>query len=243
MFDIVGDVHGCHEELRELLDRLGYRDLTPPEGRSLVLVGDLVDRGPKVAEVLDLIMRMERAGAARCVMGNHDAKLLRHLRGRPVTISHGLDASIEQLERMPAAFRQSAAGYLAAMPSHLVLDGGRLVVAHAGLPEELHGTESSRVRSFALYGDPTGRYDEHGLPIRRDWAADYRGEALVVYGHTPLVEPQWVNGTINIDTGCVFGGALTALRYPERELIQVNARRVYCPSPRIDYRGRRRNVQ
>src|SRR6185312_3361719 len=118
-------------------------------------------------------------------------------------------------------FRAGVLAFLESRPDHLVLDGGRLVVAHAGLREELQGRSSSRVRGFALYGDTTGEKDEHGLPIRRDWAAEYRGRALVAYGHTPAERPAWAGNAVNLDTGCVFGGMLSALRYPERETISV----------------------
>jgi polynucleotide kinase-phosphatase len=96
----------------------------------------------------------------------------------------------------------------------------------------MHGRGSGRVREFALYGETTGETDEFGLPVRYNWAADYRGSATVVYGHTPVPEPEWLNRTINVDTGCVFGGGLTALRYPERELVSVPARRTYCEPSR-----------
>ena len=109
--------------------------------------------------------------------------------------------------------------FLDGLVSHYVLDDGKLVVAHAGMKEEMQGRGSGKVRDFALYGETTGETDEFGLPVRYDWAAEYRGTAMVVYGHTPVPEPEWLNRTINIDTGCVFGGKLTALRYPERELV------------------------
>src|SRR3712207_7321069 len=98
------------------------------------------------------------------------------------------------------------------------------------MKEDLQGRESRKVRDFALYGETTGEVDEFGLPVRLNWAAGYRGSPLVVYGHTPVAEPAWLNNTVNIDTGCIFGGWLTALRYPEREIVSVPARRVYVPS-------------
>jgi polynucleotide kinase-phosphatase len=235
-FDIVGDVHGCLDELRALLESLGYRlepgpggwSARPPEGRRAIFLGDLVDRGPDTPGVLRLVMAMVRDGAALCVPGNHDVKLARRLGGADVKPTHGMDRSLEQLEREPADFREEARRFLDGLVSHYVLDGGHLVVAHAGLPAEMHGRASGRVREFSLYGDTTGESDEFGLPVRREWAASYRGGALVVYGHTPVPEPLWLNRTVNIDTGCVFGGRLTALRWPEQELVSVPAIREWA---------------
>ena len=107
--------------------------------------------------------------------------------------------------------------------SRCVLDEARLVVAHAGLPEGYHGDDSKRARRLALYGETIGVVGDSGLPDRKAWAADYSGPAAVVYGHTPVPVASWMNNTINIDTGCVFGGSLTALRWPERELVSVAA--------------------
>jgi protein phosphatase len=231
-FDIIGDVHGCEAELADLLDTLGYQPAEDgarrhPDGRTAVFLGDLVDRGPDTPGVLATVLAMTAAGAALCVPGNHESKLLRALRGRDVRVSHGLAESLAQLQAEPAEFRARVMAFLDGLISHYVLDGGRLVVAHAGLRAEMHGRASAAVRAFALYGETTGETDEFGLPVRYPWARDYRGKAMVVYGHTPVPEPVWVNNTICIDTGCVFGGRLTALRYPERELVSVPARRAY----------------
>jgi protein phosphatase len=236
-FDLIGDVHGCGDELEELLAKLGYAPdasgvFHHPEGRKVVFLGDLVDRGPRVPDVLRIAMGMVKAGSALCLPGNHDDKLLRWLRGRNVRIAHGLERSIEQIEREDPGFRAEAADFLAGLPSHYVLDDGRLVAAHAGLKKPMQGRDTGRVRDFALYGETTGEVDELGLPVRLDWAAEYRGSALVVYGHTPVAEPRWFNGTLNVDTGCVFGGNLTALRYPERELVSVPARRAWAGTAR-----------
>jgi len=219
-FDVIGDVHGCFDELQALLDRLGYVDGVHPEGRRLAFVGDYVDRGPKTPEVLRFVMNSN----AVCVPGNHDVKLARKLAGRDVKVTHGLAESLEQLEADPI---DGLREWLDGLTSHVVLDGGRLVIAHAGMPERYQGRSSRRVRAFALFGETTGETDEFGLPVRGAWADDYRGRATVVYGHTPVETPEWVNGTVNIDTGCVFGGQLTALRWPERELVSVPAQRMY----------------
>jgi hypothetical protein len=230
-------VHGCAAELAELLGRLGYGPgagsaLAHPDGRIAVFVGDLVDRGPDTPWVLRTVQAMTGAGTALCVAGNHESKLLRALNGRNVRISHGLAESLAQLAAAGERDRERAIAFIGGLPSHYVLDGGRLVVAHAGLPEEMHGLQSAAVTSFALYGATTGETDEYGLPVRLPWARDYRGRATVVYGHTPVLEAQWLNNTICLDTGCVFGGRLTALRYPERELVSVPAARVYHSRPR-----------
>jgi len=236
-FDIIGDVHGCGDELEELLTTLAYAPDAAgvwrhPEGRRAVFVGDLVDRGPRIPDVLRLVMGMVTAESAYCVPGNHDMKLMRKLRGRDVQLTHGLADSVEQLERETPEFRKQVSDFLDDLVSHYVFDDGKVVVAHAGMKEEMQGRGSGKVRDFALFGETTGESDEFGLPIRYNWAAEYRGQASVVYGHTPVPEPEWLNKTINIDTGCVFGGKLTALRYPERELVSVSARRTYAEPAR-----------
>ena len=231
-FDIIGDVHGCFDELVALLEKLGYEvdgvRVTSPEGRKVAFLGDLVDRGPKIPEVLELVMGMVEAGTALCVPGNHDVKLERALQGRKVQRTYGLVESLAQLEERGDEFRLRVRGFIDSLVSHYVLDEGRLVVAHAGMKAEMAGRASGAVRQFAIYGDTTGESDEFGLPVRQNWAAAYRGEGIVVYGHTPVPRGEWLNDTINIDTGCVFGGSLTALRYPEKELVAVSAARVYC---------------
>ncbi|MET9898650.1 polynucleotide kinase-phosphatase [Streptomyces sp. NPDC006446] len=226
-FDIVGDIHGCASELEALLGKLGYVDGAHPEGRTAVFVGDLVDRGPDSPGVLRRVMSMVGSGNALCVPGNHENKLGRYLKGRNVQHSHGLAETIEQLDRESDEFRATVREFVDGLVSHYVLDGGRLVVCHAGLPEKYHGRTSGRVRSHALYGDTTGETDEFGLPVRYPWAEDYRGRAAVVYGHTPVPTATWLNNTICLDTGAVFGGKLTALRWPERELVDVPAERVW----------------
>ena len=235
-FDIIGDIHGCYDELVELLTSLGYEisetdgdvpAIVSPQDRKVLFVGDYVDRGPKVVEVLRLVMEMHRNGIAMCVPGNHDVKLVRALRGKNVAKTHGLAESLDQLEHETPEFREQVADFIDGLVSHYVLDEGRLVFAHAGMKEEYQGRASGRVRQFALYGETTGETDEFGLPIRLNWAEEYRGNATVVYGHTATTEPEIMNRTINIDTGCVYGGKLTAFRYPEREFASVPAKKEY----------------
>ena len=244
-FDFIGDVHGCCDELELLLLKLGYEKcpvekelgwsnlcFKHPEGRKAVFVGDLVDRGPRAVDTLSVVRNMMKQNSALCVPGNHDVKLLRKLRGKDVKINHGLAETLADIDLIPeesqAPFKKQLCEFLYSLVSHYVLDRGKVVVAHAGLPEQMQGRGSGKVRSFALYGETTGEIDAFGLPVRHNWAAEYRGDAMVVYGHTPVPEAEWLNKTIDIDTGCVFGGKLTALRYPEQELVSVDAAKVYC---------------
>ena len=239
-FDIVGDVHGCMDELLMLLLALGYRveprlggfAATPPPGRRLIFVGDLVNRGPAIPAVLRLAMSVVRAGQGLCVSGNQDLKLTAALKAGDVQPTPGLTRSLEQFALEPAEFRAAAIEFLDALPSHCILDSGKLVIAHAGLPEHMHGSDSPRSRAFAISGGTTGETDEFGLAVRCNWAADYRGKPLVVFGHTPVANPLWLNNTVNIDTGCVYGGHLTALRYPELDTVSVPAKSTYSRSRR-----------
>lgn len=239
-FDIIGDVHGCADELMELMQRLGYSvrfegtgderrtEVTSPPGRRMIFVGDFVDRGPRSPDVLRIVMAMVLRGQAFAVPGNHDVKFLKWLRGANVRLTHGLDLTVAQFERESAHFRDSVRQFLVGLPSYLWLESGRLAVAHAGILEEMIGRETPAVREFCLYGDTDGETDETGLVVRYHWAANYAGETAVIYGHTPVSEPGWVNNTLCIDTGCVFGGSLTALRWPEREIVSVPARQMYA---------------
>ncbi|MBL3699695.1 polynucleotide kinase-phosphatase [Leucobacter luti] len=232
-FDAIGDVHGCLPELELLLTRLGYEiardaagraiDAVHPEGRRALFLGDLVDRGPDSVGVLRLAMGMTAAGHALAVPGNHEDKLVAALEGKRRSTAHGLAETLLQLAGETEEFRRAVIDWVRGLVSHLVLDDGKLVVAHAGLREAYHGRSSGRVRAAALYGETTGEQDEYGLPVRLNWAADYRGAATVLHGHTPVSEARWVNNVLCLDTGCAFGRHLSALRYPEREIVQVAA--------------------
>ncbi len=239
-FDIIGDVHGCADELIALMTELGYRvglegpdhdrrvEVTTPARRRAIFVGDLVDRGPRSPDVLRIAIGMVGRGQALAVPGNHDAKFLRWLSGRNVKPTHGLDLTIAQMDGQPVDFRAEVKAFFEGLANHLWLDGGKLVVAHAGIKEEMIGRSSGGVREFCLYGDTAGEIDELGLPIRYHWAADYRGTPAIVYGHTPVPAVAWFNNTLCIDTGCSFGGSLTALRWPEGDIVSVPAQRAYA---------------
>lgn len=243
-FDIIGDVHGCADELVNLLGKLGYgvilsgagerrRAVTSaPAGRRAIFVGDLVDRGPAIPDALRIAMGMVGAGHALAVPGNHDVKFVRWLKGREVALTHGMDRTVEQMTPEPDALKHEALVFFDHLPSHLWLDGGQLAVAHAGVKEHMLGGSGEGVRRFCLYGETSGAVDAFGLAIRYHWALEYGGRTSVVYGHTPVPSAEWVNNTLCIDTGCCFGGKLTALRWPEREIVSVPAARVYMPPGR-----------
>ena len=270
-FDIIGDVHGCMDELLDLVADLGYQvqeedlnapvELAPystkdliarpadpdvasfpkyfsishPENRKLAFVGDLVDRGPDSVGVIKFVVSAVKNGVGLVVPGNHDEKLYRKVRGRDVTLNHGLAETWAEMERESPDFHEAFRRYYESLPGHLVLNDGRLAIAHAGLTANMVGLAHGRIRDFALYGETTGEIDEFGLPVRYQWSLDYRGKTAVVYGHTPVPEAEWLNETIDIDTGCAFGGKLSALRWPEREIVSVDARQVYAiPAKPLD---------
>lgn len=233
-FDIIGDIHGCCDELETLLEKLGYRktfNYYAHSSRKAVFLGDLTDRGPRCLDSFWLVKSMVDSGNALYVPGNHCRKLYRYLVGKNIKLAHGLEKTAAELKRQPENereyFRDEFTRLYREAPPYLILDGGKLVVSHGGIKEEMIGKVNERVRSFCLFGDTTGEITEDGLPVRRDWALEYGGEALVVYGHTPVPKAEFINNTINIDQGCVLGGKLTALRYPEREIVQVHALAAY----------------
>jgi len=233
-FDIIGDVHGCGSELETLLDRLGYASdargvWQPPAGRSAIFVGDLADRGPRSLDALRLTLAMLHAGHARWVPGNHDERLEWYLSGADTRLVYGLDTTAAELASAPPEFCRDALRTLQALPSHYVLDDGRLVVAHTGLDPVYHGQNSARIRHLAAWGVPEGDIKKGAtFDERHSWRPGYTGAAAIVYGHTPVPEAVWVRNTIDIDTGCVYGGRLTALRWPEREIVSVPALRAYA---------------
>lgn len=237
-FDIIGDVHGCLNELESLLEKLGYQPVpdtkdgsyfSHPEGRTAVFLGDLISRGPHSSQVVAGVMEMVAHGSALCVQGNHEASYLQHLAGEEIDSGHGMQAAIEQMAGSPLSFQELAHTFMAELPPHLVLDQGRLVVAHAGLKARMHGRQSADITGFARLGETTGPTNELGREIHPTWAEEYDSQTLVVHGHVPVPEPTWTNKVLNLDTGCVFGGKLSAFRYPERELVTVAAAQEYAP--------------
>ncbi len=233
--DIIGDIHGCYDEFVQLTNQLGYtwENGYPlhPEGRVIGLVGDLTDRGPNSLKVIEVVWSLYKNHKVYYVPGNHCNKLYRYFLGNKVQLTHGLETTVEEYSALPHQKKEEIKSKFIELyeqsPLYRILDHNKLVIAHAGINEELIGKHNKKVKTFVLYGDITGETNKDGTPVRNDWAQEYKGKALIVYGHTPVKEPRIVNNTINIDTGAVFGGKLTAVRYPSMEIVSVSSSLVY----------------
>lgn len=233
--DIIGDVHGCMEELIELFHVLGYQKenaiYTHTDGRIPVFVGDITDRGPDSLGVIRLVYEMVTKQKATYVPGNHCNKLYRFFLGNNVQQKHGLETTVSEYESLTAREQKSIKHQFMTLyenaPLYLQIPELNVIIAHAGIKEEFIGRTDNRVKSFVLYGDTTGATYSDGRPIRRDWARHYHGDQWIVYGHTPVNKPRVVHKTINIDTGCVFGNELTAFRLPEETTAAVPSRQPY----------------
>jgi protein phosphatase len=233
--DIIGDIHGCFQEFEALTKELGYQwqENVPvhPEKRRLAFVGDLTDRGPFSLKIIEVVWELVMNFGAFYSPGNHCNKLYRYFLGNKVQIAHGLETTVEEYEELDKIQQKKVKDKFIQLyenaPLYQVLDAGKLVIAHAGINKELIGKNNSKVKTFVLYGDITGEKHPDGSPVRRDWARNYEGKALIVYGHTPVTEVRWVGNTVNIDTGAVFGGKLTAIRYPEKEIVSVDSSMPY----------------
>ncbi|NMD71506.1 bis(5'-nucleosyl)-tetraphosphatase PrpE [Bacillus sp. DNRA2] len=231
--DIIGDIHGCYQEFKALTEMLGYEwtvEGVPvhPQGRRLAFVGDLTDRGPASLKIVEIVWKLVVAnGSAYYVPGNHCNKLYRYLLGNKVQITHGLETTVAEYDALNSQEQQKVRHMFIELyekaPLYRQLDKGKLVIAHAGIRQDYIGKSGSKVKTFVLYGDITGEAHPDGSPVRLDWAKHYSGKACIVYGHTPVKQVRVVNNTYNIDTGAVFGGMLTALRYPEKEIVSVDS--------------------
>ncbi|KEZ53487.1 MULTISPECIES: bis(5'-nucleosyl)-tetraphosphatase PrpE [Metabacillus] len=226
--DIIGDVHGCFDEFKSLTEKLGYDwtgGIPLHPDRKLAFVGDLADRGPKSLKVIETVVALIENQAAYYVPGNHCNKLYRYMLGNKVQVAHGLETTAAELESLEEEERKqiysSFMNLYEQAPLYQVLDGGALVIAHAGIRADYIGKTNKKVKEFVLYGDITGQTNPDGTPVRRDWAKLYRGKPFIVYGHTPVRKARFIGNTVNIDTGAVFGGMLTAIRYPEKETVAV----------------------
>ncbi|WP_010529950.1 bis(5'-nucleosyl)-tetraphosphatase PrpE [Lentibacillus jeotgali] len=236
-YDVIGDVHGCFDELHTLFLALEYRRrqriYVHPDGRVPVFLGDITDRGPYSVAMIQLVYEMVvKHQKALYIPGNHCNKLYRYFLGNNVQVRHGLETTVDEYRNLPRFEQQSVRKQFMELyeqaPLYLDLHDANAIVAHAGIKEHYIGRHDKKVRSFVLYGDVTGKYDADGRPIRRDWAQHYKGDRWIVYGHTPVMEPRIVHKTINIDTGCVFGNALTAYRLPEEKTVSVSSEQPFA---------------
>lgn len=237
-YDIIGDIHGCYQELCQLIDALGYfwdanSILRHHEKRKIVFLGDLTDRGPNSIAVIELVYELVKQKIAYYTLGNHCDKLYRYLIGRNVQIAHGLETTVAELQLLNKSdfikIRNQFITLVKEAPLYLVLDNGKLIVAHAGIKRKWVGKNNKKIKTFVLYGDITGEKEKDGRPVRKDWAKTEKGDAWIVYGHTPTLSPRIINHTINIDTGCVFGGKLTAFRYRELSTVSVPSLQPFLP--------------
>jgi protein phosphatase len=236
-FDIIGDIHGCFNEYQELVKNLGYdwNDDLPrhKDNRKLVFLGDLTDRGPDSISVMEHVYELVKNDLALYTPGNHCNKLYRYLLGSNVQIRHGLETTVAELESLKPEKRKQVSDRFCSLyenaPLYLELDNGNLVVAHAGIRADYVGQTHKKVKTFVLYGDITGETHPDGTPVRRDWAKEHTGNLTIVYGHTPVEKVRHIQNTWNIDTGCVFGGKLSALRYPEMEAVSVPSSMPFIP--------------
>lgn len=241
--DLIGDVHGCYEEFIELIGRLGYeqngqdRLYRHPQGRRLLSLGDITSRGPFSIKMLEFFISHIQAGLAEMVDSNHGWKIARWLDGRKVTLAHGdekVESDFRQYEaqagaKKAAELKEASRVLLLASPSHMRISRkGKVeaVAVHAGIRDDYIGKDSPSIQSFCRYGDVAGT-EADGRPIRRDWTENKRSPLTIIWGHDPRPEPERKNGAINIDQGCVFGGMLTAYRFPEDELVSVPSRKNY----------------
>lgn len=240
--DIIGDIHGCYDEMIHILEKLGYEKnaehyYVHPKGRRFLSLGDIMSRGPKSLQTMEFFLRHVNEGLAYMIDSNHGWKIARWLDGRKVTLSHGDECVEEEIRQFEEKFgkenveqlKQKLKKFLHKAPSHYVLTKNgipTLVCTHAGIKDEFIGKQSYDISDFCRYGDNEG-LDETGRPIRKDWTIHHKTSTLIVWGHDPKPKPLIINNTINIDQGAVFGGELTAFRYPEKEFVSIQAEKDY----------------
>ena len=233
MYDAIGDVHGCVSELKELLDKLGYKDngkfYFHPDNRILISVGDIVSRGPDSLGVISIMRNMTSSHTALLTIGNHDEKIKRYLMGNKVKLTHGDDKTVEEINNSNID-KIELLNFLSSLPYFLSLDNENLIVTHASFKDN-HIKEdgfSKRVRDLCLFGPTNGFNNELGIPNRIEWVSlREKSSPLIIYGHSPYLEVRIENGTIGVDTGCVYGNKLSAYSYPEGIITSVNAKQSY----------------
>jgi len=206
---VVGDIHGCYDELTDLLDKMAFG-----ANDRLVSVGDLITKGPKNREVIELFMNEPRFSA---VIGNHDLAVRRRWNGEKIKMK----PAQKQVHKELKGEKERYLTYFNSLP--FMIDLGNHLVVHAGLRPEvaLHSQTTEDLTELRCLGkDRTSR---EGTP----WYEVYEGEKVVLFGHWPAREPRRAKKAIGLDTGCVYGHRLTAYTVETGELTNVSARRVY----------------
>lgn len=206
---IIGDIHGCFDELNDLLKLV---DLQMDD--RVIAVGDLIAKGPKSREVLDLFIDDHRFSS---VVGNHDRIIRQHLRGEPVPLTSQQREAVEQLDTNRERYSQ----YLRSLPYTIELENH--LVVHAGIRpgvplQEQMASDLTEIRTMGA--DPTRRKGTA-------WYEVYRGPKTIVFGHWPKKKPKRKGFAIGLDTGCVYGGHLTAYIIESDEFVSVPAREIY----------------
>jgi len=214
---IVGDVHGCREELEDLLEESGWED-----GDQLVLVGDLVAKGPDSLGVIRLVRELE----GRAVRGNHDQHCLKWWDAKRA--GGELPTLKPAHQRVADELTDEDWQWLAALPLWIELPEHDALVVHAGLLPDLPLEDQDpddlmNMRSI-LDDGTASRSNEEGTP----WASVWPGPRLVVFGHDAVRGLQNRPHSVGLDTGCVYGGWLTGLWVPRRDLVSVPARGTYA---------------
>lgn len=235
MYTIIGDIHGCFDEFKSLTITLGYTwetGIPLHPNKQIVFIGDITDRGPASLQMIEIVWELVvNKNIAYYSPGNHCNKLYRYFLGRNVQITHGLETTVAEYQSLSKqkqhTIKQKMIELYETSPLYHILDNGKLITCHAGIQEEFVGHYHRTVEKFVLYGDITGEKNVDGTPVRKDWASLYSGDKFIVYGHTPVHEPRILHNAFNIDTGCVFGGRLTALNYPELTVTQVQSNMPY----------------
>ncbi|SMQ81843.1 polynucleotide 3'-phosphatase /polynucleotide 5'-hydroxyl-kinase /polynucleotide 2',3'-cyclic phosphate phosphodiesterase [Bacillus sp. OV166] len=241
--DFIGDIHGCFEEFREILSKLGYIEneegyFIHPEGRKILSLGDVMSRGPRSIETLQFFQKHVAAGLAYMIDSNHGWKIARWLDGKDVKLAHGDENVKTEFDEYESKFGKDLADRLKEQirdmlleaKSHYIIQNNGVNVAvavHAGIKDHYIGKQSPRISDFCRYGDSDG-LDENGKPVRKDWSIAHQSSELILWGHDPRTHPLLVNNTLNIDQGVVFGGNLTAYCFPERKFVSVKAKADYA---------------
>jgi diadenosine tetraphosphatase ApaH/serine/threonine PP2A family protein phosphatase len=206
---VIGDIHGCYDELVELLERV---ELSATD--RVVAVGDLIVKGERNRDVLELFISDQRFAS---VIGNHDLAVLRHWRGEPVTLKPAQERALDELN----VERDRYAAYLASLPAQI--DLGAHLVVHAGVRPDVPLAEQAIDDLTELRTLGPDRTSRTGLP----WYAMYNGPQTVLFGHWPAPEVRRAKFALGLDTGCVYGFQLTAYIIETGEFVQAQARRAY----------------